>query len=138
MSSRSQIYPLARQLFVNAGLDWATSNVKALLLAAAYTPDFTQGYLSGIPSAFILATSGNIAGKTGANGLLDGNTTSFGVVSSTAKAGYILLYKDTGVPSTSPLILFLDSPDISGMPQMLTGLQYFLYKNSTYGGWARL
>ena len=138
MSSRSQIYPLARQLFVNAGLDWATSNVKALLLAAAYTPDFTQGYLSGIPSAFILATSGNIVGKTGANGLLDGNTTSFGVVSSTAKAGYILLYKDTGVPSTSPLILFLDSPDISGMPQMLTGLQYFLYKNLTYGGWARL
>jgi hypothetical protein len=138
MSSRSQIYPLARQLFVNAGLDWATSNVKALLLAAAYTPDFTQGYLSGIPSAFILATSGNIAGKTGANGLLDGNTTSFGVVSSTAKAGYILLYKDTGVPSTSPLILFLDGPDISGMPQMLTGLQYFLYKNLTYGGWARL
>lgn len=138
MTSRSQIYPLARQMFATAGLNWATANVKAALLAAAYVPDFTQQYITGIPSSFILATSGNIAGKTGAAGFLDGDTTSFGVVASAAAAGYILFYQDTGTPSTSPLILFLDTPDIPGMPQFLTGLQYFLYANLTYGGWARL
>lgn len=138
MTSRSQIYPHARQLFATAGLDWATANIKCALLAAAFTPDFTQQFLSGINSAYILATTANIAGKTGANGFLDGNTTSFGVVSSTAAAGYLLFYQDTGSPSTSPLILFLDTPDIPGMPQVLVGLQYFVYQNLTYGGWARL
>ena len=120
MASRSQIYPLARQLFATGVLDWATANVKAALLAAGYMPDFTQQYLSGIPASVILATTANIAGKTGAAGYLDGNTTSFGVVGA-GTAGYILFYQDTGSPSTSPLILFLDTPDIPGMPQVLRG-----------------
>ncbi len=138
MTSRSQIYPLARQLFATGGLDWATANVKCALLAAAFTPDFTQQFLSGINSAYILATTANIAGKTGANGLLDGDTTSFGVVASAASAGYLLFYVDSGNPSSSTLVLFLDTPDIPGMPQQLLGLQYFVYQNLTYGGWARL
>lgn len=138
MSSRSQIYPFARQLFATAALNWATATVKAALIAAAYTPDFTQQYLSGIPSSVILGTTGSIAGRTGVTGLLDGSTSSFGVISSSLPAGYILFYADTGNPTTSPLILFLDSPDIAGMPQLLTGLQYFVYQNLTYGGWARL
>ena len=137
MASRSQIYPLARQLFAQGSLDWATANVKAALIAAGYTPDFTQQFLSGIPASAVLATTANIAGKTGNAGYLDGATTSFGVIGS-GTAGYILFYEDTGVPSTSVLILFLDTPDISGMPQVLQGLQYFIYQNLTYGGWARL
>lgn len=138
MTSRSQIYPLARQGFAQGTLNWATANIKAAILAAAYVPDFTQQYLSGIPASFILAKTGNIAGKTGNNGFLDGNTTSFGVVLSSAAAGYLLLYQDTGTPATSPLVLFLDTPDVPGMPQILTGLQYFIYQNLTSGGWARL
>ncbi len=137
MASRSQIYPLARQGFAQATLNWATTNVRAAILASAYTPDFTQSYLSGIPAAAILATTAYIAGKTGVNGLLDGDTSSFGVVGA-GIAGYILFYEDTGNPSTSRLILFLDTPDIPGMPQVLQGLQYFIYQNLTYGGWARL
>ena len=135
--SRSQIYPLARQLFATGGLDWATANVKVAVLAAGYTPDFTQEYISGIPASVILGTSGNITGKTGAAGFLNGDTTSFGVIGA-GTAGYILFYKDTGNPSTSVLILFLDTPDIPGMPQDLEGLEYFIYENLTYGGWARL
>ncbi len=137
MASRSQIYPLARQLFAQGSLDWATANVKAALIAAGYTPDFTQQFLSGIPASAVLATTANIAGKTGVAGYLDGNTTSFGVVGA-GTAGYILFYQDTGSPATSTLILFLDTPDIPGMPQVLQGLQYFIYQNLTYGGWARL
>lgn len=137
MASRSQIYPLARQLFAQGSLDWATANVKAALIAAGYTPDFTQQFLSGIPASAVLATTANIAGKTGSAGYLDGNTTSFGIVGA-GTAGYILFYQDTGSPATSTLILFLDTPDIPGMPQVLQGLQYFIYQNLTFGGWARL
>lgn len=138
MSGRSQLYPLARQLFATGGLDWATANVKACVLAAGYVPDFTQQYLSGIPSSAILGTTPNISGKTGAAGYLDGNTASFGVIASQALAGYILFYQDSGTPSSSVLIAFFDSTDLPGMPQALTGIEYFLYANLAYGGWARL
>jgi hypothetical protein len=138
VTSRSQLYPLARQLFATAGLNWATANIKACVLAAGYTPDFTQRYLSGIPFGAVLGTTPNITGKTGANGLLDGNTASFGVISSPSIAGYILFYEDTGNPATSPLIMLFDTPDVAGLPQALTGLQYFLYANLSNGGWARL
>jgi hypothetical protein len=138
MSGRSQIYPLARQLFATAGLNWATAHVKACVLAAGYTPDLTQQYLSGIPASAVLGTTADITGKTGAAGYLDGDTMSFGVIASAALAGYILFYLDTGNPATSVLVMFLDTPDIPGMPQQLTGIEYFLYANLTYGGWARL
>jgi len=137
MASRSQIYPLARQGFAQGTFDWATANIKCALLASAYVPDFTQQYLSGIPAAAILATTPNLVGKTGDAGYLDGDTASFGIVAA-GTAGYILFYRDTGNPSTSMLVMFLDSPDIVGMPQVLTGLQYFIYANLTSGGWARL
>lgn len=138
MTSRSQLYPLARQLFATGALNWATANIKAAVLAAGYVPDFTQQYLSGIPVGAVLGTTPNLTGKTGAAGYLDGNTASFGVISSPALAGYILFYHDTGSPATSTLIAFFDSPDLPGMPQQLTGIDYFLYANLTYGGWARL
>ncbi len=137
MTSRSQVMPLARQMFAQGSLDWATANIKAALIAAGWNVDLTQQYLAGLPAGAVLATTANIAGKSGDAGYLDGNTTSFGIVPS-GTAGFIMFYQDTGNPATSPLILFLDTPDIPGMPQVLTGLQYFIYQNLTYGGWARL
>jgi hypothetical protein len=138
MASRSQLYPLARQLFATAQLNWPNAAIQCALLASAYVPDFTQQYLAGIPSSYILAQTGNIQGLSASGGYLNGYTTSFGVVDSEAEAGYLLFYEATSSPETSTLILFIDSPDIQGMPQILDGLQYFLYQNLTYGGWARL
>ncbi len=138
MTSRSQIYPLARQAFAQGSLDWATATIRACVLASAYVPDLTQQYLSGIPAAAILGTTPPITGCTGNNGFLDGDTASFGVIASPAVGGYILFYQDTGNPATSMLILFVDTPDLPGMPQLFVGLEYFLDANLTYGGWARL
>ena len=137
MASRSQIYPLARQLFATALSTGPPPTSRRRSSPQGYTPDFTNQFLSGIPASAVLATTANIAGKTGNAGYLDGNTTSFGIVGA-GTAGYILFYQDTGSPATSTLILFLDTPDIPGMPQVLQGLQYFIYQNLTFGGWARL
>jgi hypothetical protein len=140
-ASRSQLYPIARQRFATAALDWPTSNIKVMLLAASYVPDFTNQFLSDVQAADssdILATSANITNLAATNGYCTGDTTSFGVIESPLPAGYIIFYQDTGTPSTSPLICFLDTPDLPGLPLALTGLEYFIYKNLAYGGWFRL
>lgn len=138
MTSRSQLYPLARQAFATAALNWPTINCKLALMTSAYSPNFANQYLSDVSSANIIATSGNITGLTATNGYLSGNTTSFGVIDSPLEAGSIIFYQDTGDPTTSLLLAFLDTPDIQGLPQILDGLQYFLYQNLAYGGWFRL
>ena len=141
MASRSQIYPLARQGFAGASLNWVGVSIKVLLMAAPYNPDFTNVYLSDLQaeaSALILATSSTITNPTINNGYLGGDSVNFGVISGGAPAGSVVFYSDTGTPSTSLLLAFLDTPDISGMPQVLSGLNYFLYQNQSYGGWFRL
>ncbi len=139
MASRSQLYPNARQLFATAALNWTTSNIKVALLPASYNPDFTNVHLSDLLAAVTpLATTGNITGLTAVNGVCGGNSTSFGVLSSPVLAGSMVFYKDTGTPSTSPLIVFFDTPDLPGLPAVLNGLNYFVYQNFTFGGWFRL
>lgn len=138
MSGNTQLYPLARQLFATAGLDWATSNIKIALLAQSYVFDITAQYITDIPSGMILATSGNITNLTAAAGYCSGDTTTMGVIASPQPAAYIVFYKDTGTPSTSPLIAFFDSTDLPGLPAVLNGLEYFIYQNTSFGGWFRL
>ena len=88
MTSRSQLYPLARQLFATGALNWPASNIKIALLPATFTPDFTAQYLSDLQAATtIMATSGNITGLTAAGGYCGGNSTSLGIISSPLVAG---------------------------------------------------
>ena len=140
MASRSQLYPLARQLFATGALNWPASNIKIALLPVTFNPNFTTTvYLSDLQAATtIMGTSGNITGLTATNGYCGGNSTSLGIISSPLKAGAIVFYKDTGTPSTSPLIAYFDTPDLPGLPQVLTLDEYFVYANLSYGGWFRL
>jgi len=139
-TSLSQFYPYARQLAATTGLAWTTSNVKVLLMADGYVPNFSNTYLSDVQAAAsgqIIATSGNIQNPTAANGYLSGNTIGFGVLSTSLLAGSFIFYKDTGVATTSPLLFYVDTPDVYGFPENLNGFNYYLYQNPV-GGWARL
>ena len=139
MASRSQLYPLARQLFATGALNWPASNIKIALLPVTFTPNFAAQYLSDLQAeTTIMATSGNITGLTAVGGYCNGNSTSLGIVSSPLVAGALVFYKDTGTPSTSPLIVYFDTPDLPGLPQVLTLDEYFVYQNFSYGGWFRL
>jgi hypothetical protein len=139
MTSRSQLYPYARQLFASGMLNWAGSNIKIALLPVTFTPNFTAKFLSDLQAATtIMATSGNITNLADTNGYCDGDSTSLGIISSPLVAGALVFYKDTGTPSTSPLIVYFDTPDLPGLPQVLTLDEYFVYKNFSYGGWFRL
>lgn len=133
----SQLYPTARQAFATGTLNWTSGNWKALLLASSFVFDGTQQYLSGIPSAAILATAA-ITNRTASLGFCTGDTIPFGTIASGQQAGYVVFYQDTGNPATSPLVVFFDEAQIPGMPQVLQGYSYFFYKNLVAGGWFRL
>lgn len=111
------LYDLGRQSFLsqNPALDWDTDNIKLVLVDAAdYTRNLaTDQYLSAIIAAGRVATSGNFASKTVAAGVADAADVTLTAVSGDVSE-QIVIYKDTGTDTSSPLIANIDTA--TGLP----------------------
>jgi hypothetical protein len=108
------VYPLYKQVLLQAGINLATSTVKAALVdTGVYAYSGTHQYYSSISSA-VVANSAALTGKTFTNGLFGSADPTFSAVTGpTAEA--LVLWVDTGTPSTSPLIVFRDTA-VTGLP----------------------
>lgn len=109
------LYDKARELFLTAQIDWSTDNIKVQLVdQGSYTANFTtHQYLSDVPSASRIGPSVLLTGKATTGGAADANDVTFSSVTG-ASIEVILLYKDTGVEGTSPLIAYIDTA--TGLP----------------------
>ncbi len=104
----SALYPLGKKALLDADVDMLVDNLKLLLIDTAdETYNAADQFHSNITGAGIVATSGNLAGKTTTSGVFDANDiTITAVTGDTVEA--VVLYKDTGVSATSPLIAWFD------------------------------
>lgn len=107
------VYDKAREAGLNAGINWTSGNIKAYLVNASYTPNLsTHQYVSDL-GANIVATSGNITGKSTTAGVANGTIPAFSSVSGAA-CPYLIIAQDTGTTTTSPLICCIDTA--TGLP----------------------
>lgn len=106
----NSLYGKGREKFLRGQLDWATSNIKAILVDNAYyTVDINaHEFVSSVPALARIAVSTNLTGKTDLLGIADADNVTFPLVSG-ATAEALILYKDTGVEGTSPLIAYWDT-----------------------------
>lgn len=106
----SALYDKGRQGFLDGSINWSSGNIRAVLVdTGGYTLDLANHqFLSDIPGAARIATSGNLASKTVANGIADAADVTFPTVSGASVEG-VALYQDTGVVGTSRLIAWIDS-----------------------------
>lgn len=109
------LYDKGREKFLNADIDWSADNIKVLLVDAAdYTVNLTTDeFHSDIPSGAIVATSGNLASKTATAGVADAADVTLTTVTGDESEA-LVIFKDTGTSSTSPLIAYIDSA--TGLP----------------------
>ena len=109
------LYGLGRQAFLDADIDWSANDIKAILVdTALYVVAInTDQFLSIIAGGAIIATSANLSGKTSTLGTADANDVTFSAVSG-ATVEAVVIYKDTGVAATSPLIAYIDTA--TGLP----------------------
>lgn len=111
------LYDKARQRFLEGQINWNTDTIKAMLIdTGAYTANFSSHeFLSDVgTSARISGTVGlTLTGKATTGGAADAGDVTFTSVSGPSIEA-ILLYKDTGAESTSPLIAFIDTG--TGLP----------------------
>ncbi len=109
------IYELGRQKFLEGGIAWLANNIKCILVDTAdYTVNLsTHEFLSSVSGAAIVATSGNLTGKTTTGGVADADDVTFTTVTGDVSEA-IIIYKDTGSAATSPLIAYIDTA--TGLP----------------------
>lgn len=111
------MFDKGRQKFLEGGIAWLTDNLKLVLVDAAdYTVDLVNHeFLSDIPAGGRVATSGNLSGKSSTAGVADASDLAPAFASATGDISeYIVIYKDTTVASTSPLIGLIDTA--TGLP----------------------
>lgn len=109
------LFDKARQRFLEGQFNWNTDTIKAVLVdTGTYTPNLSaHEFLSDVGSGSRISTSGAFTGKATTGGAADANDVTFTSVTG-ASIEAIILYKDTGTDSTSPLIAFIDTA--TGLP----------------------
>jgi hypothetical protein len=109
------LYDKGREGFLDGSIDWDTDTIKAVLVDSAdYTRDLTNhDNLDDIPSGARVATSSALTSKTVTAGVADAADVTFSSVTGD-QFEYVILYKDTGVESTSRLIACIDTA--TGLP----------------------
>lgn len=109
------LFDKARQRFLEGQFNWNTDTIKAVLVdTGTYTANLSaHEFLSDIGTGARISTSGAFTGKATTGGAADANDVTFTSVTG-ASIEAIVLYKDTGTDSTSPLIAFIDTA--TGLP----------------------
>lgn len=109
------LYDHGREGFLDGSIDFDTDDIRCILIDAAdYTVDLAlHDNLDDIPGAARVAVSGALTGKTVAAGVADAADVTFSSVTGD-QCEAIVIYKHTGVESTSRLIAYIDSA--TGLP----------------------
>ncbi len=109
------LYDAARQRFLEAQINWMTDTVKVILVStSAYTAKVgVHQYLSDVASSARIAGPVTLTSKATTGGAADAADCTFVSVSGNS-IGAIIIYVDTGVESTSPLIAYIDTA--TGLP----------------------
>ena len=114
------LYGLGRQLILEGGIAILTDDIKTVLVdTAAYTVDIdVDEFLDEIPVGDRIATSANMTTKTSTLGVFDADDVVFSAVTGDPSEA-LVIYKDTGVAATSPLIAYIDTA--AGLPVTPSG-----------------
>jgi hypothetical protein len=115
----SVLYPLFKEALLTGAINLTTDTVKAVLVDTAdYTYSASHQYLSDVPLAAREEITAALGSKTVALGVFDAADTVFTAATGDPSEA-LILFKDTGTASTSPLIAYVDSA--TGLPVILNG-----------------
>lgn len=110
----SGLYDTGRQAFLAADIDWAADNIKVVAVDTSdYTVDLeTDEFLDDVPGGSRISTSGNLSGKTVTAGIADASNVTLSSVTGD-EISALVVYKDTGVEGTSPLIAYIEAGPVT-------------------------
>ena len=114
------LYDKGRQGFLDGSIDWDTDDIRVILIDTDdYTVDLAvHDNLDDIPGAARVKVSGALTAKTVTDGVADAADVVLSAVTGD-ECEALVIYKHTGVESTSRLIAYIDSA--TGLPVTPSG-----------------
>jgi len=111
-------YAKGKEKILSAAINYPSDTIKASLVSTGYTPNASTDEFFNTISAHVLATL-TLSSKSVAAGALDAGDLTFPAVASGSTAKAVVLWKDTGTSTTSPLLQYIDQ--ITGFPLATNG-----------------
>lgn len=113
------LYAKGKEKILSGSINLPSDTIKASLLSSSYTANLsTDEFWSGI-SANLLNTSQTLGSKSVTAGVFDAADVTFTAVTSGSTVKAVVIWKDTGTASTSPLLVYIDT--ITGFPLATNG-----------------
>ena len=112
-------FPKGMEKLLSGSINIPADTIKAALLPDAYTYSAAHEFLSQLGTR--VGTDQTLANKVITGGVFDADDLDFGPLAPGNTVKAVVIYKDTGNPSTSPLWLYLDSGPSVGLPFATNG-----------------
>ncbi len=113
------LYDKGREAFLLGSINMSSDTIKAALIdTGTYTVNLATHDFWDDASAGVVGTPVTLGSKTTTAGVFDAADSTFTAVTG-ATVEAIIIYKDTGTPSTSPLIAYIDTG--TGLPVTPSG-----------------
>lgn len=105
-------YPLGGELVMSGSIHFLADTLKAVALPSSYVYDPSHQFLTDIPA--VVGTAVTLVNKSITDGAFNADDIDLGAIAAGSTISSVLIYKDTGTPATSPLLLRIT--DITGFP----------------------
>lgn len=113
----SVFYPKGKEKMLRAQVNWESDTIKAALVSTSYTYSDTHEFVSDLGA--LIGTAQTLEIKSATNGVFDANDVTFTALATGSTIKAIVIYKDTGIPSTSPVLIYFDA--VTGLPMATNG-----------------
>ena len=116
----NSLYARGKQRMLEKLISFKDDDIQALLVSADYTPDLsTHEFLSDVQAYALGGSAKPLANKATTLGVFDASDVTWLQVAAGATAEAVVLFKNTGVAGTSPLLGYIDT--ITGFPVATNG-----------------
>ncbi len=113
-------YAKGKEKILSSAVNYMTDTIKVALVKNNYAQDLANDEFFGPHlSAHVIGTPQTLTGKSITNGVFDAADVTFLTVAAGDTLEGVVIYKDTGVAGTSPLLHYIDT--ITGFPLATNG-----------------
>lgn len=113
------LYAKGKEKILAAAINFPSDTIKVALVNNSYAQNLAVDEFYSDISTYVVDTPETLASKTTTAGVFDAADATFVAVAGGSTCEAVVIYKDTGVAGTSPLIAYLDV--ITGFPLATNG-----------------
>lgn len=105
----NHLFPKGRQKFLEGGVAWLSDTIKVTAVTSAYVQSDAHEFISSVGAGSRVVTSGALTSKTSTNGSADAADVVYAAVPGGSTIVGLVVWKDTGVEATSPVLAWYDT-----------------------------